>query len=179
MGSELVQWRYSVLTGSAGDTQAQADPNASLGKYVATTAWSGSSVNNLFDNQATTDQVGGIVDYRCVFAGNFNGTLSLYDAVVYLPLPIQTTQSTIAIGVDPAGVVATSGTAAQAAELASETSVPAGVSFSSPTTLAAAVVVGDLGPNTCRAVWLRRTPTGADAVSNESITVRLHGTLAP
>jgi hypothetical protein len=178
MGIELVQWRYSTTVGSAGNSQAQPDPNASLGGYLSTTLWTGSAVNNLFDNQMTGDQLAGIVDYRCVFAGNFNGTLALYDAVAYLPGPDYPTQSSIGIGADATGVVSTSGTL-QAVQVGTETSAPAGVTFSSPTTHATAVVLGDLAPNTCRALWLRRTPTGAAAVTDESVTLRLYGTLAP
>lgn len=178
MGVELVQWRYSTTAGSAGNSEAQADPNAALGKYMSTTAWSGSSVNNLFDNQMTGDQLAGTQDYRCVFAANFNGTLSLYNAIAYLPGPYPS-QSTIAVGADPAGVVAVNSGTAQAVQIGTEVSAPAGVTFSSPTTPASAIVVGNLTPNTCRAIWLRRTPTGAVATSGETVTVRLYGTLAP
>lgn len=178
MGVELVRWHYSTTAGSAGNSQAQPSPNAALGKYLSTTAWSGTVSGNLFDDQSTSDQVDGIVDYRCVFAANFNGSLSLRDAVAYLPGPYPT-QSTIAIGADPAGIVGVGDSSSQAAIIVDGTTAPTGVSFSSPVTLPSAVVVGDLTPGTCRAIWVRRTPTGAASASDERITLRLYGTLAP
>jgi len=45
----MLLFKYSVTTGSAGNTTAQASPNASLGKYISTTQWTGGTLNDLFD----------------------------------------------------------------------------------------------------------------------------------
>lgn len=178
MGVELVRWRYSTTAGSAGNAQAQASPNASLGKFVSTTDWTGAVAGNLFDTQLTTDQLTGTPDHRCVFAVNLNGTIALREASVYLAGSLPT-MSTIEIGLDPAATSAVGSASAQAAQIATETDAPVGVTFSQPVTAETAIPLGDLEVGTCRGVWVRRTPTGASAASDEAFTLRLSGTLTP
>ena len=48
----------STTAGSAGDTLAQADPNASLGKYVSTTVMS-AGANSLFDDISGAENADG------------------------------------------------------------------------------------------------------------------------
>ena len=38
-------FKYSVTTGSAGNSVSQGNPNASIGKYISTTQWTGGTLN--------------------------------------------------------------------------------------------------------------------------------------
>ena len=49
-----IVYRLSVKTGAAGDTTAQADVNASLGKYVSTTVITAATLTNLFETTRST-----------------------------------------------------------------------------------------------------------------------------
>src|SRR3954466_15177338 len=82
VASDIV-WRYSVTTGSAGNTTA-GTPGGSLGKYISTTAWAGGSANDLFDDISGAENAASTVDYRCIFVHNSNGANALQNAVVYL-----------------------------------------------------------------------------------------------
>ena len=42
-----ILWKLSIKTGSAGNSLAQTDPNASLGKYISTSAWAGGTLHDL------------------------------------------------------------------------------------------------------------------------------------
>jgi hypothetical protein len=44
-----IAWRYSVTTGTAGNTTA-GTALGSLGRYISTTAWAGGAANDLFDD---------------------------------------------------------------------------------------------------------------------------------
>jgi hypothetical protein len=49
ISSDII-YKYSIASGSAGNTLTQPDPNAALGKYASTTQWSGGTLNDLFDD---------------------------------------------------------------------------------------------------------------------------------
>jgi hypothetical protein len=103
--AEIV-FRYSVKTGSAGDTTAQATPThattGSLGKYVSTTAWAGGT-NSLFDNITGDENAASTVDYRCFFVLNAHGTLTLENAVIYVSAE-QAGGASVAIALDSTAI---------------------------------------------------------------------------
>ncbi len=90
----------------------------------------------------------------------------------------QFSHTTMAIGLDPTGVTLNSSASAQAVEIASETGAPAGVSFSSPTTKAGGLSVGNLASGQCRAIWIRRTPLNAGARNNDGMSLGVSGDTA-
>lgn len=150
--------------------------SASLGKFLSTTPCA--DLDGLFQPQLTTDHVAGAPIYRCLFVANFNGTATLQDASVYI-FDESATQSDIEIGLDPSGVVAVGLGTPQALEVPDEVTAPPGVFFSQPLTPEAALPLGNLTPETARAVWVRRVPTGGAAASAEAFTLRVTGTLTP
>lgn len=234
-----IKVRLSTTSGSEGNSQAQANPNASLGKYISTTDLSGTALNNLFDNISGDEQALGTTDYRCVFVYNSHSTLTLQtpkywlsgvrstavgstdvitasghgwaDADVVrveaelvtdaLPSGLSNSTSyylrdttthtfklastaggsainigdssgfatrqygytTISIGLDPTGIAVATGSSAQATFVSSETGVPAGVSFSSPTTKSGGLAGSGLSPGYCQAIWVKRIPLNTGA----------------
>lgn len=173
--SSEILFKRSVKTGSAGNSTAQADPNASLGKYVSTTAWAGGAVNDLFDDISGAENAASTVDYRCIFVHNSNTANALQNAVVYLSAETAGGAS-IAIASDNIAASALGATAAQAAEIATETTAPTGVSaFSSPTTAGTGVALGSIPANQVKAFWIRRTAANNAALSADGVTVSVTG----
>ena len=173
-----ILWKLSIKTGSAGNSLAQADPNAALGKFISTTQWAGGVLHDLFDVVSGDDNAAGRVDYRCVFIHNNHATLPLLTPVVWLESEVANGAVT-AIGVDPAAQSVIAQGSAQAAEIADELSVPAGVTFSAPVTKGTGISLGaSLDAGKCRAIWIRRTAQNNTALDNDGATIRVEGDTA-
>jgi hypothetical protein len=167
--------RLSIKTGTAGNQAAQPDPNQSLGKYISTTDMVDATLNNLFDDITGDENAAGTVDYRCIFIYNAHATLTLLSAIVWLSAEVAG-GANAAIAVDNVAASAIGATAAQADQIATEITAPTAVSaFSSPTTKAAGLALGNIGPGQCRAIWVRRTATNSAALNNDGVTVRVEG----
>ena len=135
-------WKFSVKTGSAGDSTASSAA-ASLGKYISTTTITDAALNNLFDDITGDENAeSAAIDWRCIFIHNNHGSLAWTSPVVWF-------SAEVANGVDAA--VATDDIAAspkgqagaQAAEIADEDTAPTGTSaFSAPTTKGTGLSLG-------------------------------------
>lgn len=79
-----LHFRLSIKTGSAGNSLAQSDPNAALGKYVSTTDIVDATLNNLFDDISGDENAASTIDYRCFFVYNAHGSLTLQSPKVWL-----------------------------------------------------------------------------------------------
>jgi hypothetical protein len=79
-----VKIRLSVKTGSAGNSTPQADPNASLGKYVSTTDVVDGALNGVYDDVSGDDNEAGTVDFRCVFIYNSHSSLTYLTPKVWV-----------------------------------------------------------------------------------------------
>lgn len=168
-----IDFRLSTKSGSAGDSLAST-PAASLGKYVATTEITNATGENLFDDASGAENTAQDIEYRCFFVLNNHGTLTLSGAVAWLSAEVQG-GAVVAIGLDPAGVVAKGSASAQAAEIATEGDAPTGVTFSSPTDKGSGLSIGNIGPGQVQAIWMRRTCTNSAALSGDGATVRVEG----
>lgn len=167
-------FRYSVKTGTAGNTVA-GTANGSLGKYISTTAWAGGAANDLFDDISGAENAASTVDYRCIFVYNSNTANALQNAVVFISAETAGGAS-IALASDNVAASALGATAAQAAEIANETTAPAGVSaFSSPTTAATGISLGSIPAGSVRAFWVRRTAANNAALSSDGVTLQVSG----
>lgn len=170
-----ILFKRSIKTGAAGNAAAQADPNASLGKYISTTAWAGGAVNDLFDDVSGAENALPATDYRCIFVHNTNTANNLQNAVVYMSEVAGGTNVTVAV--DNLGPFAiTAGPSPQAAEIVNETTAPAAVgAFSAPSTPATGLALGTIPPGQCRAFWVKRTATASSALSNDGVTINVAG----
>lgn len=168
--------RYTVKTGSAGDTTA-GTAAGSLGGFTSTTAWTGGSLNDLFDDVSGTENAASTVDYRAIDVLNNHATLTLLNAVVYVSAEVAGGAG-VAIAVDNTGPVA-KGATTQGASIATETTAPTGVgAFSTPTTAAAGLALGSLAPGQIRRVWIRRTAANTAAVDADGFTLGIAGDTA-
>lgn len=175
IASDLL-WKFSVKTGSAGNSQA-GNAAGSLGKYISTSAWAGGVLHDLFDLISGDENAASDVEYRCVFIHNNHATLTWQNAVVWLASQVGG-GAAIAIGVDPAAASAIGSASAQAAESATEGDAPAGVSFSAPTTKGTGISIGNIGPGQCRAIWIRRTAANSAAQNADGATLQVEGDTA-
>lgn len=249
-----IKVRLSTTSGSAGNSTAQANPNASLGKYISTTDLSGTALNNLFDNISGDEQALGTTDYRCIFVYNSHASLQLQTpkywisgirstavgstdvitasghgwadsdvvrveaelATDALPSGLNNSTSyylrdtttntfkltltaggaaidigdssgfatrqygytTISIGLDPTGIAVATGSTPQATSISSETGVPAGVSFSSPTTKSSGLSGSGLNAGYCQAIWVKRVPLNTGARNADGMSIGWAGDTA-
>ena len=171
-----IVYRLTETTGPAGDTNAQADPDASIGGYASTTELdisTGNTLNNLFRDVTDGERTAGIILYRSIFVANENATDTWTLPVGWLKSEVAG-GGTIAMGVDPEGVVPTDYAYQQGAICADEETAPAGVTFSSPTTKATGIEVGENVPaGSGYMVHYRLTvPSGAPAINFDGCTPR-------
>lgn len=157
------------LSGGAGNT----DPNLSLGGARSTTQLSG-SLNNLFDDVSGDESVAGDIEYRCLYFrnedANANGLMS--PCTVWISQQTTASGDDISIGLDPAGKNGTATTAT------TESTAPAGVSFTTPLSKGAGLALPSLpfAQNDYVAIWVRRTVSaGAAADSNDQATLAVEG----
>lgn len=172
-----ILFKKSVTSGTAGNTTAGGGPGTSLGKYISTTPITDATLDNLFPDVTGDENAAGNVDYQAMFIHNNHATLTLQGTVAWLSAEVAGGANS-AIGVDPTAASAVGSSSAQAVQIANKDTAPAGVVFSSPTTKATAVVLGDLGPGQVRAVWIRRTATNSAAQNNDGVTIRVEGDTA-
>jgi hypothetical protein len=168
-----ILFKLSIVTGAAGNAAAQPDKNASLGKYISTTAIAG-ALNDLFDDISGAENAASTTDYRCLFIHNSNPNNILQNAVVWMTEVAGGANVTIATDNIAASPIGQAG--AQAALIASETTAPTGVSaFSAPATQGAGLSLGNIGIGQCKAIWVKRAAANSSALSNDGVTINVAG----
>lgn len=165
--------KYSTTAGSAGNSGTGSAPG-SLGKYISTSVIPDATLNAVFDDISGAENAANIVDYRCVFVHNSNASNPLENAVVYLSAEVAG-GANVAVGADTTAPSAIGSASAQALQVANETTAPAGVTFSSPTTSATGVALGTIPVGQCKAIWIRRTATNSSALSGDGVTISVAG----
>ncbi len=174
-----IKIKLSTNSGAAGNSLAQADVNAALGKYISTTEVVTATANNLFDNVTGAENAASAVEYRCIFVHNSHGSLSLESAGIYISSQVSG-GTTLAIGIDDIAASAIGSSSAQAYEAAATTTDPdAGVgAFSSPSSSGTALSLGTIAAGFCKAVWVRRTAANTVAVDDDGATLVVFGDTA-
>lgn len=169
-----IKTKLSITSGSAGNSASQGDVNASLGKYISTTELTDNTLNNLFDDVTGDENAASDIEYRCMFIHNSHATLTYKSVKMYISAEVSGGAS-VAIGVDTTAASAIGSSSAQALTIADESTAPVGVSFSSPTTKATGVSLGDIAAGYCIAVWIRRTCANTSAKDNDGATFTISG----
>lgn len=172
-----ILFKLSIKTGTAGNQNAQPDPNASLGKYISTTEIVDASDNNLFDDITGDENAASDVEYRCFFVHNAHATLTWQSPVVWISSEVAG-GADAAIAIDGVAASPIGQASAQADEVADESTAPTGETFSAPTAKGTGLALGDLQAGYCRAIWMRRTATNSAAQSGDGVTVRVEGDTA-
>ena len=173
--------KLSIKTGAAGNASAQADPNASLGKYISTTALSATALNNLFDDISGVDNAASVTEYRCVFVHNAHATLSLTSAVLWINGGDPADGATVTVAVDSTAASAIGASAAQALEATTDTAPGGsitGLSYSMVTTSGTGLALGTIPAGSCKAFWVKRAAANSAAVTAETVTLAVTGDTA-
>lgn len=177
ISSSDILFKYSTKEGTAGNTTA-GTAAGSLGKYISTTTITSAQLNNLFDDVSGDENAAHDVEYRCIFVHNNHATLTLESAVAWISAEVSGGASA-AIAIDNLAASAIGSSSAQAASIADEGTAPTGVgTFSSPTTKATGLAVGNIAAGYCRAIWVKRTANDSTALNNDGFTLRVEGDTA-
>ena len=159
--------RFSVAA-AAGDTTSSTAAT-SLGDQVSTSAWTDGAT--LFDTVSGAENAASEAEYRCIFILNNHATLTAFSVVVYISAETAGGAS-VALAIDNAAASAKGSGSTQAATIANEDTAPGTVgAFSSPTTPATGLSVGDLAAGQVRAVWIRRTTANSAALDSDGFTL--------
>lgn len=163
-----IKIKLSTKSGSAGNTLAQGNVNAALGKYISTTEFVTATGNNLFDNVTGAENAASAVDYRCLFVHNTHGAIALENAGIYLSSQVSG-GTVLAIAIDDVAASPTGSSSTQAFIATNETTDPdAGVgAFSSPSSAGSALSLGTIPAGHCKAFWVRRTAANTVAVDDD------------
>lgn len=165
--------KFSVLTGSAGNSTG-GTAAGSLGKYISTTQWTGGALNDLFDDISGDENAASESEYRCIFVHNSN-TANVYENVVVWISAETAGGANISIGPDTTAASAIGSASAQAVQVANEDTAPGGITFTSPTTKATGISLGNIGIAQCKAFWIKRTATNSSALSADGMTLSIAG----
>lgn len=171
-----ILFKLSKNTGP-GNSSAQADPNDSIGGFMSSTAITDATLHNLFDIVTGDDNAASDVEYRCFFIFNNHGSLTWESVKVWL-FSETAGGASAAIAIDGTGVVSATSASAQAERVANENTAPSGETFSSPTTKAAGLSVGNIGAGQVIAIWVRRTAANTAAVDTDGVIIRAEGDTA-
>lgn len=168
--------RYSVTTGSAGDTTANTTVSTFLGKYAATSAWAGGSLNDLFADISGSENAASQVDYAGLMLLNNNASNPYENPVVYLSAEVAGGAG-VAVAADSTAASAKGNSSAQMLTIASRTTAPAGpLTFSSPTTAGTGVSLGSsIAVANVKGFWVRRTAANSAALSADGVTLGFSG----
>jgi hypothetical protein len=157
-----IQYR---LSGGA----ANASQDASLGGAKSANAASAS----IFDKVLAGESSAGDVEHRIIYVHNSHGTLTLDNAVLWLPVNTPSANTIVEAGLGTSAMNGTEQT------IADENTPPVGVTFLVAATKGAGVALGNIPPGQHRAVHLRRTVTAGAAAANDNFTMRVEGDTAP
>jgi hypothetical protein len=157
------------LSGGAGNSNV----NLSIGGAKSTTQLTDNTLHNLFDQISGAERAAGDIEYRCLYVHNAHASLTWESVKTWIGTNTPDTESTIDIGLDPAGV---NGTAATPAD---ESTAPAGVTFTAPASFAAGLTIGNVPFSQHQAIWVRRTITASSTpFDNDSVVLQVQGDTA-
>lgn len=152
---------------------AQADPNLSLGGAKSSNAVTSGQANNLWDDVSGAESQAGDVEFRGFYWHNNHGSLALQSAVTWIDSLTSSADTEFDIALAAEAVGATMAT------IADESTVPASVTFTRPTSKATGLSIGNIPAGSHKGVWIRRTVTAGAAAAADSGSVRVEGDTAP
>jgi hypothetical protein len=157
--------QYRLSGGSANN-----NPDNSLGGAISSVSIVNASFENMFDSISNAEATVGDIEYRCFYVRNDNETDELTSPVIWIASNTVSSNDEIDIGL---GTSAVNGTEQI---VGSESTAPAGVTFSHPTSLATGLALGTLDAGDHKAFWIRRTVSvSAAQFENNSFTLAVEG----
>lgn len=153
--------QYRLSGGSA-----NSDPDLSIGGVKSSV----SSPADLFDDVSGAESAAGDIEYRCLYVHNNHGSLALQNAVLWIQT--NTTANRMAVGAGAAAINATE------TAVANESTAPAGVTFTQPTSKGTGIALGTIPAGQHKAIWVRRSVAAAAPAANDTYTLRVEGDTA-
>ena len=149
-------------------------PSLSIGGAISATEVTDATLHNMFDIVSSQESTDGHTDYRCYYAKNSHGTLTLQSAKMWIFTITPSDDTVCAIGLGSSGVNGVEQT------IADELTAPVGgVTFTSPTTEGAGLSIGDIPAGQHMAFWVRRIiSSNADAYNVDKLVLRVKGDTA-
>lgn len=170
-----LMWFASTTKATSGYSLPSQGINSSLGGYISTTSITDNVINNLFADVDGNENVSSQSLYQCIFFLNNNQLLTLTGAVVWILNQISG-GATIAIAKDIIGPISATSPFPQADRIATPAIAPVRVgAFSSPLTKSAGILLGDIGPQQCVALWLQRSAANTLAMASDGVSLRVEG----
>ena len=143
----------TTVAGTAGSSLTQPDPANSRGRYASLTGLASGQVGALFSTVGAAQATAGHTQFRAVAVRNLAAVAQMINASLFITDPAG--GGDYAVGLDPVGIVAHNSAAAQGGEIATVTTPPIGVTFSTPSATAV-LPIGTMAPNTVQLVWVRQ-----------------------
>lgn len=165
-----IVWHFTTTAGAAGNSTANTTVSTFLGKYAASSTWAGGGTNDLYPDITGAQNAASQVDYAALAIHNNNASNAMQNTSAYLSSEVAGGAST-AIGADTTAASSLTNATAQLLTIASSTTAPAGVSFSSPTTLGTGVSLGTIPVANVKGLWVRRTAANSAAFSADGVTL--------
>ena len=170
-----VVYRLTSTGPGPGENDATTDPNASLGGWLSLTNVDlTTSMNNLWDNLASSEAIGGSTEYRCISILNTNAAQTWHGAQAWIVDDVAG-GAAISIGVDINPATTRASAVQQFVVVADEGTAPAGIVFSYSTSKSAAISLGDIEAQYTRGLWLRRVIAPGTTGQLDGATIRVEG----
>lgn len=140
-----------------------------LGGAITATEIVGGVANNLFDDVASGEASSGDTEYRGFYVKNTHASIALTSSVIWIDGLTSSpgTEFDIALAAEAVDV--------SMAAIANESTAPATVAFTRPTTQGAGLSIGTLAAGSVKGVWIRRTVTAGASAASDSGSLRVDG----
>lgn len=172
-----IRFRGSTTSGAAGNATAFGGPDTSLGKYITNADLPDATLNSLFIDATGAENAASTAAYQCMFVYNSNANNPYLNATIWVSGD-PAGGAAVAIGADTTGASALGSASAQALQIANKNTAPAGVTFSTPTSFATGINLGNIPAGQVKAFWIRRALANTVALNNDGITISIQGDTA-
>lgn len=140
-----------------------------LGGAITATELTSNSLHNLFDAVSGAEASAGDTEYRAFYIKNEHATLTWQNVKVWIQSNTTSTDDTLTIGLDLAGVISTGA----GDSIADESTAPdPAVTFSTADGVGNALTIGDMAAGSYILIWVKRVvSSSAAAVSANAATL--------
>jgi hypothetical protein len=157
---------------AATDIKLYASTNG-LGGAITATELTSDSLHNLFDVVSGAEAAAGDTEYRAFYVKNTHATLTWIGVKIWISSNTTSTDDTLTIGLDLAGVISTGA----GDDTADESTAPSPtVTFAAAANEGAALTIGDMAAASYILIWVKRVVnSSAAAIASNAATLNWTG----
>lgn len=159
------------LSGGASNTSPAAALGGAMGTVSGAIVTPGAA-NNVWDDVSAPEAAAGDTEYRGLYFHNNHGSLTLQSSVAWIDSLTSSADTEFDIGLGGA-------VDATLATIANESTAPASVTFTRPTSKGSGLSIGNVAAGSKQGYWERRTVSAAAAAASDTGSVRWEGDTAP